>query len=282
MAAAPKVGARFRDCARCPEMVVVPAGSFLMGSPKSEKGHSENEGPVHRVRIAAPFAVGVYEVTFEEWDACEEDGGCRRHEPKDMRWGRGRRPVINVSWEDAQAAGVCWLADGEDGEALPSAERIRVGVRGACGNADVAAVGATANPSSAGTRTAWMISGCTAGPTAGRAGRWRRWHRVTMGIRPQRRSALTRRTLGVCMMFWAMCGNGRRTVGMSAMRVRRRMGAHGKAAAARAAFCAAALVATYLGSLSAPRSALETPPATATVFPGSVWPGRSPHEPSPP
>ena len=108
VAAVPKVGARFRDCARCPEMVVVPAGSFLMGSPESEKGHVENEGPVHRVRIAAPFAVGVYEVTFEEWDACGEDGGCRGHEPE-TRWGRGRRPVINVSWEDAQAY-VGWLS----------------------------------------------------------------------------------------------------------------------------------------------------------------------------
>ena len=110
VAAVPKVGARFRDCARCPEMVVVPAGSFLMGSPESEKGHVENEGPVHRVRIAAPFAVGVYEVTFEEWDACGEDGGCRGYEPQDASFGRGRRPVINMSWEDAQAY-VGWLSE---------------------------------------------------------------------------------------------------------------------------------------------------------------------------
>ena len=85
-------------------MVVVPAGSFLMGSPKSEW-----EGPVHRVQIAEPFAIGVYEVTFAEWDACAADGGCGGYLPDDEGWGRGRRPVINVSWEDAQAY-VRWLS----------------------------------------------------------------------------------------------------------------------------------------------------------------------------
>ena len=54
---------RFRDCAECPEMVVVPAGSFMMGSPEGEEGRSDSEGPRHRVTIAKPFAVGVYEVT---------------------------------------------------------------------------------------------------------------------------------------------------------------------------------------------------------------------------
>ena len=105
----PKVGERFRDCAECPEMVVVPAGSFLMGSPESEWGRYGNEGPVHRVEIAKPFAIGVYEVTFAEWDACAADGGCGGYSPNDAGWGRGRRPVINVSWEDAQAY-VRWLS----------------------------------------------------------------------------------------------------------------------------------------------------------------------------
>ena len=105
----PKVGERFRDCAECPEMVVVPAGSFLMGSPKSERERHGDEGPVHRVEIAEPFAIGVYEVTFAEWDACAADGGCGGYLPDDEGWGRGRRPVINVSWEDAQAY-VRWLS----------------------------------------------------------------------------------------------------------------------------------------------------------------------------
>ena len=110
VAAGPKVGEGFRDCAWCPEMMVVPTGSFLMGSPESEKGRYGREGPVRWVRIAAPFAVGVYEVTFAQWDACEQDGGCRGHKPDDEGWGRGRRPVINVSWEDAQAY-VGWLSE---------------------------------------------------------------------------------------------------------------------------------------------------------------------------
>ena len=96
-------GTRFRDCAEGPEMVVIPAGSFLMGSPESEQGRAHWEGPQHRVTIREPFAVGVYPVTFEEWDACAVDGGCGGYRPEDGGGGRGRRPVINVSWEDAQA-----------------------------------------------------------------------------------------------------------------------------------------------------------------------------------
>ena len=103
-------GRRFKDCAACPEMVVVPTGSFMMGSPSSEKGRDSDEGPQHRVRIAQPFAVGVYEVTFAEWDACVSAGGCNGHSPADRGWGRGQRPVIDVSWNDAQAY-VKWLSN---------------------------------------------------------------------------------------------------------------------------------------------------------------------------
>ena len=104
-----RVGRKFRDCAQCPEMVVVPSGSFTMGSPNSEKGRDDNEGPRHRVRINYRFAVGVYEVTFAEWDACVSAGGCEGYVPDDAGWGRGNRPVINVSWEDAQSY-VRWLS----------------------------------------------------------------------------------------------------------------------------------------------------------------------------
>ena len=99
----------FRDCDVCPEMVVVPAGSFMMGALPSEKGQDDDEGPVHRVTIAEPFAVGVYEVTFEEWDACVSGGGCGGYIPSGEGWGRGSRPVINVGWNDAQAY-VVWLS----------------------------------------------------------------------------------------------------------------------------------------------------------------------------
>ena len=109
-------GARsdFRDCPHCPEMVVVRPGSFMMGSPPSEEDRWDNEGPQHRVTIGAAFAVGVYEVTFSEWEACASAGGCGGYRPHDQRWGRGRRPVINVSWDDAQSY-VAWLS-GETGE----------------------------------------------------------------------------------------------------------------------------------------------------------------------
>ena len=102
-----EAGDTFRDCAECPEMVVLPSGSFSMGSPSSEEGRWDNEGPVHRVRIGYRLAVGKYEVTFAEWDACLDAGGCG-HDPDDAGWGRGSRPVMRVSWEDAQEY-VAWL-----------------------------------------------------------------------------------------------------------------------------------------------------------------------------
>jgi formylglycine-generating enzyme required for sulfatase activity len=94
-------------------MIVVPAGSFNMGSPASEPGHQSNEDLQHLVTIAQQFAVGQFEVTFDEWDACAADGGCERPiypgPGRDNGWGRGRRPVINVSWFDAQSY-VSWLS----------------------------------------------------------------------------------------------------------------------------------------------------------------------------
>jgi formylglycine-generating enzyme required for sulfatase activity len=98
----------FRDCAACPEMVVVPAGEFVMGSPPSERGRNEDEGPQRKVTFAQPFAVGKYEVTFAQWDQCVAEGGCT-HKPGDNDWGRGKRPAINVSWNDARQF-AAWLA----------------------------------------------------------------------------------------------------------------------------------------------------------------------------
>ena len=100
---------KFKDCVACPEMIVVPSGSFQMGSPPDESGRGDDEGPQHRVSIGYRFAVGVYEVTFSEWDACVESGGCNGYHPDDKGWGRGNRPVINVSWTDAQSY-VDWLS----------------------------------------------------------------------------------------------------------------------------------------------------------------------------
>ena len=105
----PSPGETFQDCAECPKMVVVPSGRFTMGSPGREAGHEKYEEPMRRVRIDYQFAVGVYEVTFAEWYACADAGGCGSYIPDDMGWGRGNRPVINVSWDDAQSY-VRWLS----------------------------------------------------------------------------------------------------------------------------------------------------------------------------
>ena len=80
-------------------MVVVPPGEFRMGDIQGSS--STDERPVHRVRIPRPFAIGRYEVTFDEYDVRARLK--RRALPSDQGWGRGRRPAINVSWKDAVA-----------------------------------------------------------------------------------------------------------------------------------------------------------------------------------
>lgn len=99
-----------RDCAECPELVVAPAGSFMMGAPLEEEGSSSDERPVHRVDFAAPFAIGVHEVTFAQWDACVAAGGCDGYAPSSDTRGRAPgNPVYEVSWRDAQNY-VAWLS----------------------------------------------------------------------------------------------------------------------------------------------------------------------------
>jgi formylglycine-generating enzyme required for sulfatase activity len=103
----PGSGQSFRDCPDCPEMVVVPAGSFTMGSPESEAEHDRNEGPQHRVTFAKPFAVGMFSVSYSEWDACALDGGCggdRRSYPD-----QADIPLTQVNWAAAQSY-VAWLS----------------------------------------------------------------------------------------------------------------------------------------------------------------------------
>ncbi len=99
-------GRTIQDCSDCPEMVVVPAGKFMMGSVNG----NANEKPVHEVTIPQLFAAGKYEVTFAEWEACVAGGGCTSNKsPADMGWGKGRRPVIDVTWNDAKEY-VSWLS----------------------------------------------------------------------------------------------------------------------------------------------------------------------------
>ena len=131
-------GDRFRDCPECPEMVVVPAGSYRMGSPSYEQGRHEHEGPVREVTIAGPFAIGRYEVTVAEFERFVNETGysagssCWTYEGGETmdRTGRGWRnpgfaqsgghPVACVNWNDAQAY-VAWLSRKTDEEyRLPS------------------------------------------------------------------------------------------------------------------------------------------------------------------
>jgi formylglycine-generating enzyme required for sulfatase activity/serine/threonine protein kinase len=88
---------RLKDGSQGPEMVVIPAGTFQMGDIQGDG--NESERPVHTVHITRPFAIGRYEVTFEEYDGFAAAAG--RKLPVDNGWGRGQRPVINVSWNDA-------------------------------------------------------------------------------------------------------------------------------------------------------------------------------------
>jgi serine/threonine-protein kinase len=102
-------GRIFRDCdSGCPDMVILPAGTFTMGSAEAEAGRHGTEGPQHRVGISQVFAVGKFEVTYDEWEACVRDKGCSQN-PGFTAWGRGKRPVIDVSWNDAKQY-VAWLA----------------------------------------------------------------------------------------------------------------------------------------------------------------------------
>jgi formylglycine-generating enzyme required for sulfatase activity/serine/threonine protein kinase len=101
-------GRVFRDCSDCPEMVVIPPGSFQQGSPRDADGARSSEQPQRLVRLAEPFAISLHELTFEAWDACVLAGGCRS-QPVDNGWGRGAHPVMMVSFDDAQQY-VTWLS----------------------------------------------------------------------------------------------------------------------------------------------------------------------------
>ncbi|MEJ2385353.1 MAG: bifunctional serine/threonine-protein kinase/formylglycine-generating enzyme family protein [Xanthomonadales bacterium] len=101
-------GKVFRDCADCPDMVVVPAGSYWQGSDESAPLALKKETPKRMVTFAEPFAVSVFEITFAQWDRCVADGGCST-QPVDNGWGRGDRPVMMVSWNDAQEY-TAWLS----------------------------------------------------------------------------------------------------------------------------------------------------------------------------
>jgi formylglycine-generating enzyme required for sulfatase activity len=133
--AASKPGAAFKECRDCPEMVVVPAGTFTMGSPPDEPERRDNE-PQTKITIAHAFAMAKTPVTWDQWEACVRDDRCngaavdialRTREngepnPDYKDYGRGTRPVVGVSWYDAQVF-VGWLnakTRADDSYRLPS------------------------------------------------------------------------------------------------------------------------------------------------------------------
>lgn len=125
----PVVSKVFRDCDECPEMMRLEGGTFTMGSAASEAGHRAWEGPQRQVTIA-PVAVSIREVSLSEWDACVSAGGCNNYTPTDKGWGRGARPAMMVSWNDAQAYAK-WLS-GKTGKSyrLPTEAEWEYAARG--------------------------------------------------------------------------------------------------------------------------------------------------------
>ena len=113
----------FRDFDCGPEMVEIPPGTFEMGALESEAGSDGAERPQHRVTIGYAFAVGRFPITFDEWDAYVADYGIAAHPANDQGWGRGRQPVINVSFNDAKSY-VVWISrkTGETYRLLSEAE----------------------------------------------------------------------------------------------------------------------------------------------------------------
>ena len=99
LTAQPAAAGDERPCPLCPPMVRIPAGSFVMGD---DKAILSNEKPAVPVAIDRPFALSATEITFDQWQHCVDAGACRGGQD-DHEWGRGARPVINVTWEDARA-----------------------------------------------------------------------------------------------------------------------------------------------------------------------------------
>jgi formylglycine-generating enzyme required for sulfatase activity len=130
-----KVGERFRECRNCPELVVLGAGSYTMGSPASEPERDPDE-PQRRIAIGRPFAMASTPVTWNQWEACVRDNWCEgaaidqalRSNPDGSRnpqykdHGRGTRPAVGMSWYDAQrfVGWLNWKTGNDDAYRLPS------------------------------------------------------------------------------------------------------------------------------------------------------------------
>ncbi|MEM7729706.1 MAG: SUMF1/EgtB/PvdO family nonheme iron enzyme [Pseudomonadota bacterium] len=160
----PAVGKIFKDCDACPSMTVLPGGNDVLGASGADEAARPNEKPARPVTIGAPFAMGVTEVTFAQYDACVAAGGCNAR-PDDGGWGRGSRPVINVAFADAQSY-AAWLSQTTGlSYSLPTEAQweyaARAGADDVYPGGSLEALCAFANGASAETSVAWANSACT-------------------------------------------------------------------------------------------------------------------------
>ena len=234
---------------------MVPAGSFVMGSLPSEAGSRDAERPQHTITIAKPLAVSEYELTFDEWDACVAYGDC---DPRvgDAGWGRGQRPVIYVSWDDAKQY-VAWLANvtGKPYRLVTEAE-YEYATR-------------------AGTTTAYPW-GNDIGENKANCdccgSHWDNEQTAPVG-------SFDPPTSSVCMTWWGMSGSGPRIASTATMTAPRPMVRRGSRAATAIPVSSAALPGTTLRTTSAPRTASRDPRITGATFRASELRGRFPLEP---
>ena len=105
-----KEGLIFRDCDACPELVSIAPGEFMVGPEgRGTAQQAITAVDTKKVVVDKPFAIGRYEITFDDWRHCVDGGGCKG-EPADDGWGRGRHPVIHVSYNDISQQYLPWLS----------------------------------------------------------------------------------------------------------------------------------------------------------------------------
>lgn len=160
----PAAGREFQDCADCPTMVTLASGNAQLGAADNETDARPNEKPQRAVTFSDMYAIGVTEVTFAQYDACVAAGGCSGR-PSDNGWGRGSRPVINVSWDDAQKY-VTWLSSTTGfSYSLPSEAQweyaARAGESGAYAGGSLTAICAFANGAAKESGLRWANAQCT-------------------------------------------------------------------------------------------------------------------------